>query len=139
MRVFERYMNSAQYKWNWYMCTLVGSMIPVLMRFFISLDCGIAMFDIKDLLFAGLAMNLSNLSLLNSRKMKQNDRIGFLSGLFILFISAFLGLFFFQEDPTIKTELSKLKIVSSVLVVSSIWLSYRTINTIFASNKTSKK
>src|SRR5688572_5147167 len=98
MGIFERYVSGAQHKWNWYMCTLIGSLIPMGLRFFISLDYQINMFDIKDMLFAGLAMNLSNLGLLNNNKFKQKDRIGVLSGFFIVFISVALGVSFVDED-----------------------------------------
>lgn len=74
MGMFERYINAPEHKWAWYIGTLIGSFIPIILRFLISLDSEISSFDIKDLLFAGLAMNLSNLSLVNGKEILKEDR-----------------------------------------------------------------
>ncbi|HYF29959.1 MAG TPA: hypothetical protein VD993_02460 [Chitinophagaceae bacterium] len=133
MSVFEKYLNCAQYKWNWYVYTLAGSMLPVILRFFISLDCGIKMFDIKDFLFAGLAMNLSNLTLIGSDNLDAvtRERIAVVSGLLILFIAAFLGLLFYEEDPGIRKPFFWMKVLAAGFVAASVATSYRTNKYIF--------
>lgn len=135
MGIFERYVEGAQYKWNWYMCTLAGSMIPMALRFFISLDCGIAMFDVKDMLFAGLTMNLSNLNLMGRIKLKRKDRIAVMSGFLIVFIAAFLGLFYYEEDPEIRKDYVGLKIVAFIFVSVSVWVSYKANETAYNKSK----
>jgi hypothetical protein len=121
MGIFERYLDSAQHKWNGYMCTLLGSMVPMVLRFIISLDCEINMFDIKDMLFAGLTMNLSNLNLMNNDRLKQKERIAVLSGLFIFFISIGTGISFYEENPEVKSSFSVLKTMSGTVAVASVW------------------
>jgi hypothetical protein len=133
MGIFERYVGGAQHKWNWYMCTLAGSMIPMALRFFISLDYEINMFDIKDVLFAGLAMNLSNLNLMRN-EFEERERIAVLSAIFIIFISVALGASFIDESSSIKKPFVWSKIISVGIVLGSVWASYKANEFVYSNN-----
>jgi hypothetical protein len=67
MGLFEKLQGSDD-KWMWYFLTLFASFIPVILRLLVSFDLPIQGYDIKDFLFAGLAMNLSNLSLIGHKE-----------------------------------------------------------------------
>ena len=71
-------------------------------------------------------MNLSNLTLIANNKLNEvaRERIAVASGLFILFISAFLGMFFYEEDPNATTHFFWMKIIAALLVSISAGLSY---------------
>ena len=116
------------------MCTLAGSMIPMALRLFISLDHKIAMFDIKDLLFAGLTMNLSNLNLM-SNEFEARARIAMLSGFLIVVISVALGASLINEDSNTNRFGLGSEIVSVTIVLGSIWKSYKTNEYVFSNKK----
>jgi hypothetical protein len=131
MGIFERYINAPEHKWAWYIGTLIGSFIPIILRFFISLDCEISSFDIKDLLFAGLAMNLANFNLIAGKEVENQHKIAGLSVLWIIFISTVLGVFFHGESLDVKKNFYGLKITSGVIVLISTLASYATNQYVF--------
>jgi hypothetical protein len=111
-------------KWIWYLLTFGGSFIPFLARLLVSLEFPINSFDIKDILFAGLAMNLSNFNLTNIEESKKSRLIIF-SGLSIFFIGLIIGIFLCAEykEPA-NNNIYLLKLVSYAFVAFSIRTSY---------------
>jgi hypothetical protein len=107
----------------WYFLTLFASFIPVILRLLVSFDLPIQGYDIKDFLFAGLAMNLSNLSLIGHKEFDRKLAIALISMTFILLIGFLIGLFLFNEAMNNKYPLPTLQVFSFVFVGISVYMS----------------
>lgn len=130
MGIFES-AEKNDYKWLWFILTFFGSFIPLILRFITSLDFNIPSFDIKDLLFAGLAMNLSNLNLVGSKKFDTKLIIVLFSALFIILIAFALGVFLRNEADKSDVSTFWLKTCSTIFVGLSIYVSYEANNYVF--------
>jgi len=93
-------------------------------RLVVAAKANIACFDYKDLLFAGLAINLSNLNLIGSRKFEEKVSVAAFSALGIIFCCAPLMIFFMSDDNDTNTGISILKGFSIIIVILSGWFSY---------------
>ena len=124
VKLFRKIIEANETRWLWFGGVLIGSFIPLILRLIVSLDIQeIASFDIKDCLFAGLAINLSNFNLLESSKYQFKLALGFLSTICILIIAVAIGVFLISETITQKNFLW-LKLISVIVVTFSIRISY---------------
>jgi hypothetical protein len=109
----------------WFIIIVFGSFIPVFARFVVTMDYPHAIhLDIKDVLFSGLAMNISNFPLIGSRKLKYKGIIFGSSVFCIIAIAVGIGVFLSNETNHIDNELSNLRCISFVFVLGSIIVSY---------------
>ncbi len=131
MSLIEKYIEGNESKWIWFTLTLIGSLIPLILRFLVSLAFPIQSFDIKDLLFAALAINLSNFNLIGSRNFKTKTIIVIFSALLIIFISSTLGVFLCTEANTHQVSFLKLKTISIVFFLASVYMSFEANNYVF--------
>ncbi len=131
MGIFERLKPGQEYKWIWYLGTLFGSLLPMIIRLVISMDHKIPCFDLKDFLFAGLAMNLSNLNLIGTKSFKYKTEIALFSTACIVIIAAVIGVLFADEANTEKNNLFGIKALSLLFVSLSIYVSFEANNFVF--------
>jgi hypothetical protein len=132
MNLIRKWIESDEYKWLWFGGIFIGSAIPMILRGVLSLDRNIDSFDIKDLLFMGLAVNLSNLNLIGSREFKYKVSIAFFSVLFILMMGFGLGEIMTDESNRVKGSLMGLTVVSVIFVTVSVYVSYEANRYVFA-------
>jgi len=118
-------------KWTWFILTVVASLLPVLFRFLAWTDFNIKIFDIKDLLFAGLAINLSNLNLVGSKEFDEKINIVLFSVLFIILFSFVLGIMLICE--AFKAHTTILNWLSIAGTDFSIYQSFEANNYVFKS------
>lgn len=128
MGLIEKYIEGNESRWIWFITTLFGGFIPLILRFFISLGIPINPFDFKDILFAGLAMNLSNLNIFGNKNFKTSVVIAVISGAFMISISCFLGVFLCKESTNLQSSMIWLKCISGVFVAISIKINYEAHN-----------
>ncbi len=124
MSLINRLITSTDERWTWFLASLITSFLPVIIRFCICFDTGIGLFDFKDLLFAGLGLNLANFNLMGWNEFDYRERVFTCSALLISIISVFLALFFLFENG--RNPLLIVKSLSVFVVVSSCWISYAT-------------
>jgi hypothetical protein len=125
MNILKSWIQGNENKWLWYGGTLIGSMVPLIFRLLISLDNRhVACFDIKDLLFMGLAINLSNFNLIGTRNFPYKVAIAIVSGIFILLMGFALGTVMTDESNSTPNPFLWLKIISSCFVLFSVYMSY---------------
>lgn len=128
MSLIEKYIMKSENKWLWFIITICGSFIPLIFRYVVSLGFPTTSnFDIKDVLFAGLAMNLSNFNLLSSKNFKAKVVIALLSSIMIAVIAVLISIFLAKENDKINS-LTLLQLLSVIFVLFSIYMSYETNN-----------
>jgi hypothetical protein len=81
----------------WFFLTGVASFLPTILRFVVSTFYNISPFDIKDVLFAGIAFNLSNFSIVSVKDFPEKSQIIFISLFPLLIITTILALFLADE------------------------------------------
>jgi len=126
MALFE-FFEKSSFKWIWFFGILISSFIPLILRAWIGYSYNIIKFDIKDLLFAALAMNLSNFNLVNGRKPDVRIIILFISGFIIVLVGVALGNLF-------RDEAEKTNAIPPVLFYSSIVFSILSVVVSFEAN-----
>ena len=85
--------------WLWFFCTLLASFMPCIVRYAISLGVHIESFDIKDILFATLAIVISNFTLVGSqKKLEERKLIIVASGFLLIPVVCFTANFLFNEN-----------------------------------------
>ena len=126
MGFIERFIEKKENKWLWYLLTFIGSFLPLIVRFLVSGGfSSVNNFDIKDVLFAGIAMNLGNFNLLGGSKIEAKVVIAILSTILMLVIALIVGIFLAVEsNVNDKNHFILLKSSSCVLVAISIFMSY---------------
>jgi len=115
------------------MLTLVGSMLPVILRFVTSLDLDISKYDIKDFLFAGLAINLNNFNLITSEKLEAKIVFSMLSAFAIVVLAFLLGVFIGTEVVKPAPSFICLSLFTAIFFLGSIYLSYEANKIIYKS------
>lgn len=131
MTPFEAFLKRNESKLIWYFAIVISSSIPMILRFLTSLDLKISSFDIKDVLFAGLAMNLSNFNLISSKKFSFKVIFALFSATLITIIGFCLGILFCCESQSPAPNLSGLTLCSCLLLAGSFALSYQANKCIF--------
>ena len=126
MSFIKKHIEGNENKWLWFSLSLLASLLPIFTRYCASLGSNtVASFDIKDLLFAGLAMNLANFNLVSAKKIKAKLAIIGLSAILIVVISVIVGIFLMAEpQPVQNNGLPLLRLISGALVIFSIFMSY---------------
>lgn len=82
----------------WFFGSFLAGLVPVVARCVVHLFCpGYDLFDIKDAVFMGLAMNLSNFNLINNRTLPHRLALTLTSGFILMALAFFLGLFQLSE------------------------------------------
>lgn len=110
-------------KWIWFLGTLVGGFLPVFGRLIVGLSIPIELFDIKDVLFAGVAMNLSNFTLVGYKEVQNKVLIIFASALFTFFMSFLIAIYLCSGENTPKHYII-LNFLSCSFCAASIFLSW---------------
>jgi hypothetical protein len=127
MGFINKLLSISEQKWLWWVGTLIGSFVPVICRL---INGDHPLVDIKDILFAGLAMNICNLPLLTNDSFNHKLKVGIFSAGLIFFIGLFLGKFLNTEGINLNDFRTW---ISVVLVWVSIMLS-REINNNYLQN-----
>lgn len=127
-----KWLASKEYKWLWYGGTLVGSALPILMRVFLSLDKPVPSFDLKDLLFMGLAINLSNFNLIGIQKFEYKVVVVVCSMLFVIMMAFILGVLMNDESNHVVDPMKWMTRLSVLCVAASAILSYAANKHIFS-------
>jgi hypothetical protein len=82
----------------WFFGSFIAGLIPFIARYLVHLNCEkYEVFDIKDAVFLGLAMNLSNLNMLSEKTMRRKVLLTFCSALVLVALAFMLGLFQLSE------------------------------------------
>jgi hypothetical protein len=120
-------------KWSWYSIALLISFLPVIIRLIVCIAVPSAIaFDIKDILFSGLAMNLSNINLVGHKAFKPKQGIAVSSSLLILIIGIILALFLQHDLSHNERSLTGLVVAGIVIVLASVYVSYEANDYLFA-------
>jgi hypothetical protein len=130
MGLFEA-IRKNDYKWAWFILTFIASVSPIICRVIISIDFKINLFDIRDLLFAGLALNLSNFNLVGSKKFDDKILIVLSSIIFITCFAFIIGVVLASEaikNPPAHTFLDWLSVIVAIL---SVYVSFEANNYVF--------
>lgn len=112
----------------WFLGIFIFSTLPVILRFFIGHHHNTSEFDIKDLLFGALAMNLSNLSLATGNRVDTKVLIVMVSSFFSILIVYALGVFMDDEATKTNSSDSLLYNLSIALSVLSVIVSFEANN-----------
>jgi len=116
-------------KTKWFYFTVVVSFLPIIFRILVWTDFTINIFDIKDLLFASLAINISNLSLVSGKDFDQRISTILFSLSFAVAFAFLLGIMLVCEAVRVQTNiLNWLAVLASVL---TIYKSYEANNYVF--------
>ena len=83
---------------SWLILTFFASFLPAILRFITSNFCNINPFDIKDVLFAGIAFNLANFSIISVKDFPEKGQILLISLGQLLIITAILVLYLSEEN-----------------------------------------
>lgn len=131
MGFVEKYISGSEYKWFWFISSLLGGASPMVVSTIVRLNSDkwdwLGLYNIVDLIFFGLAMNISNLNLVGSKKFRPQKAIIVLLSFTGMFFLAFcLGLVYVQPD--IKFAF---KIFLHLLVAGSIYLSLSANNFVY--------
>ncbi|MBV8252678.1 MAG: hypothetical protein JO154_08725 [Chitinophaga sp.] len=113
--------------------TLVGSMLPIILRFVTSLDLDIGRYDIKDFLFAGLAINLNNFNLITSEKVEAKIIFSTISAFAIVVLAFLLGVFIGTEVVKPAPAFIWLSFIAVICFLGSAYLSYEANKIIYKS------
>lgn len=87
----ESKKNTNDLRWIWFFGTLIASCTPMLLRLLISMGNEIDTFDIKDLIFAGMSINLANLNLIGNKSFDYKVVVIFCSVVFLIAFAALIG------------------------------------------------
>jgi hypothetical protein len=130
MGLFE-ILGESNYKWMWFIATFVGSILPIILRFFLWCAYDVELLDVKDLLFAGLALNLANLTLVGHQSLTEKALIASFSGIFIVIFAFILGCVTRSEVYRINDNNTAFEIVSIIVVILSAYLNFETNNYVY--------
>jgi hypothetical protein len=130
MGLFEAIRRN-DYKWAWFILTLIASISPIICRFIVWCDFKINLFDIKDLLFAGLAINLSNLNLVGSKNFDEKVLIVMSSIIFLTFFAFIIGVALATEAIKDTPKIICLDWLSVIVAALSIYVSFEANNYVF--------
>jgi|GEM_PF-1848677 len=114
-----------------YSFILFGSLFPAIVRLMISLDLNIIRYDIKDYIFAGLAINLSNFNLIKGHRLETQLVYTTLSVFLIFLLGCILGVFLGFEIIKPAPNLPWLTCFAIILFLGSVYLSYEANNLFF--------
>lgn len=91
-------------KLQWFIITIVAGTLPVFVRLYVGLNNNIdSLFDIKDILFAALAINISNFSLFTNDDYELKSLIAWASGILLVFIT--LAISHYMEKDGLKVPM----------------------------------
>lgn len=121
---YSKYVAGKERRWFWYIALLIG-VLPCIIRFFVWMDADINGFDIKDLLFAGLSLNLANLTQLSNSRFPHKELMATFSLILVAIICSFLGVFLKSEAP-LGEEPKFLFWASFLPFLGSVYLNYET-------------
>lgn len=111
--------------WIWFVITILCSFIPCIARAIASTNLDISCFDTKDIIFAGIAINISNFQLISSHiKIEPKILISLLSTIANLFLAVILGIILSDDSNTKAHSTFWLNIICILIVIVSIYLSY---------------
>ncbi|HVZ95749.1 MAG TPA: hypothetical protein VG847_02660 [Chitinophagaceae bacterium] len=112
-------------KWLWFSLTILCSFIPCIARAIAATNLDISYFDTKDLIFAGIAINLSNFSLISSHiKFELKTLLSVFSTLANLFLAVILGILLSDDNNKNAHSTMWLSIFCIIIVGFSVYLSY---------------
>jgi hypothetical protein len=127
MALFE-FLEKKSGRWLWFFGIFIVSVLPVIFRFFIGHHYKTDEFDIKDLLFGALAMNLSNLNLATGNRIDTKALIINVSWIISLVIVAILAIYM-GDDATKTNNPDNLLLSASIgLAVLSVGVSFEANN-----------
>lgn len=119
-------------KTNWFVYSIFLGASPTIVSFFVYLGGGSSdYFKIEELIFWGLAMNISNISLTTMRKIeKKKSHLISWSLLLIIFLSVILGI------VKISTQIHYLlTLCITMMLIGCIYLSYSTNEYVYSKAK----
>lgn len=123
MNLIRKLMEADESKWLWFGGILIGSCLPMIIRFIISIDFQeISSFDIKDCLFAGIAINLSNINMVGIRDFRSKVSITYLSTISLVIIASCIAVFLMNEANP-QQGLFGIKLISILVVIASTRIS----------------
>lgn len=130
MGLFEAIRRN-DYKWAWFILTFIASISPILCRVIVWCDLSINVFDIKDLLFAGLAINISNLNLVGSKSFDEKVLIVMASIIFITFFAFIIGVVLATEAMKHAPVIICLDFLAVLVALASFYVSFEANNYVF--------
>lgn len=122
----EKFVTGKEYRWIWFLTTILLGASPLVVTFFVNMAKRTLQWNdietyykLEDLLFWGIAMLLSNLNMVGSRKTEAYKVFLItLSGVGVFFMAIFLGIIQMASDID-----SVFKVVIHFSVAASIYVS----------------
>jgi len=113
--------SSNERPWQWFFSVVVGGSLPLIVTFFVEIDSETGNYlKMADVVFLGLAFNVSNLTLVGDRK--NFDRKPFVVGFsytFLILLAFCLGRIYSKPDSTLE-----FKWITGGLVLISAYVSF---------------
>lgn len=132
--VFEQ-----QHKWIWFLSTLVLGAAPIMVSFLLALNNArpdwLNFYKIEDMIFWGIAMCISNFTLVSGKKANETkELIILISAIMVLLLSVCLGII-----QTANSVENAFKVAAHILVMFCIGLSLTANNFVFNTVFTNKR
>ena len=121
------------HKFTWFVYTIIGSSLPIIFRLLGATSGKVEWIDFKDFLFAGIAINLSNFALVGDREFEYKNHLIGLSVILMVLLSDAIMVFLITESRG-SQFLWTLYIISTVILLLSIYISYVANDAVFDKN-----
>lgn len=102
MGFFESFVVGKENRWKWFGFTILGGFIPLLTTLIFSKE---GYYNLVDIVFLGLTMNISNLNLVGGLNFQQKDVIVILSTTFMVGLALCLGKIYSNTELAIWFEI----------------------------------
>lgn len=119
--------------WGWLLFSVLLGALPFFVRWIIALGCEDAMdaYDIKDTVYFGIAINISNFSLIRNKSVVMKNLVTGWSLLIVIFLIIFIAILQDADCEKIishqkKVQIQIIHLITLVLVAGSLRLSYTT-------------
>jgi hypothetical protein len=100
MRWLHNFLFPTEHQSTWFIYTIIGSLLPIIVRFLAATTGRTEWFDYTEVLFAGIAMNLSNFALAGNGDCAQREYIIGWSMIFTILLSASIMIFLLSDGSS---------------------------------------
>jgi hypothetical protein len=121
MRWLHKILFPTEHQFTWFIYTVIGSLLPIAFRLLAATSGRIEWFDYNEVLFAGIAMNLSNFALAGNINTVHREYIIGWSILFTIFLSVSIMAFLLDDGNSYNWILFAFSIL---VVLLSIYINY---------------
>lgn len=117
--------------WGWFFFTVFLGALPFFVRWIIAMGCqeGMDAYDIKDSVYFGIAINISNFSLIRSKSVVMKNLVTGWSLIIITFLIVFVAVLQESECQRFVSDIKRAQIqlihyITLVLIAGSLYFSF---------------